>query len=192
MKKILAILAMATISSGVFAASATIEYENINGVGSTPKDQRNVNLTVRENINANFVGDVQLSNTANVGSDGNKDAASSFRAETGLTGLYDLGPANLYTRVAIGEKYSTTTNFAYYSVEPGVIVPFGSTGLSAKVGYRFRTAISDANTYNDTTDTTRIGLAYDITKKDQVAVRFDRVRGDSQQNAWNFNYTRGF
>ena len=80
MKKLLAILAMATISSGAFAASATIEYENINGVQNTPTDQRNINLTVRENINANFVGDVQLSNTANVGSN-NNDAASSFRAE---------------------------------------------------------------------------------------------------------------
>ena len=191
MKKLLAILAMATISSGAFAASATIEYENINGVQNTPTDQRNINLTVRENINANFVGDVQLSNTANVGSN-NNDAASSFRAETGLTGLYDVPYAKLYTRVAIGQKYTTSTNFTYYSVEPGVIVPFGTTGLSAKVGYRFRTAMTNENTYNDTTDTARIGLAYDITKKDQVAVRFDRIRGDVQQNAWNFNYTRGF
>ena len=192
MKKIIAILAMATISSGVFAASATIEYENINGIQNTPTDQRNVNLTVRENINANFVGDVQLSNTANVGSNGTSDAASSFRAETGLTGLYNVPYATLYTRIAVGQKYSTSTNFTYYSVEPGVIVPFGTTGLSGKVGYRFRTAMNNENVYNDTTDTLRVGLAYDITKKDQVAIRFDRIRGDAQQNAWNFNYTRGF
>lgn len=189
MKKILAILAMATISAGAFAASATIEYQDINGVKNTPQDQRNINLTVRENITNNFIGDVQLSDTVNKGS---ADTASSFRAEAGLTGLYDVGPAKLYARGAFGEKYTTTTNFAYYSIEPGVIVPFGSTGLSAKVGYRYRNAFNDVNTNNDTTQTIRAGLAYDITKKDQVGVRFDRVRGDSQQNIWAFNYTRGF
>jgi len=192
MKKILAILAMAMITSGAFAASATIEAEAIRGVQNTPTDQRNVNLTVRENINKDFVADVQLSNTANVGTNGADDKASSFRAETGLTGLYDLGYAKLYTRLGVGQKYTSTTNFTYYSVQPGVIVPFGSTGLSANVGYRYRTAMTNPNTYNDTTDTVRLGLAYDITKKDNVGVRYDRIRGDSQQNAWNFFYTRGF
>jgi opacity protein-like surface antigen len=189
MKKILAILAMATITSGAFAASATIEYQNIDGVKTTPQDQRNVNLTIRENITKSFVGDVQLSDTANKGS---ADTASSFRAEAGLTGLYDLGPATLYTRGAVGEKYTTSANFAYYSVEPGVIVPFGSTGVSAKVGYRFRNAFNDVNTNNDTTRTWRAGLSYDITKKDTVGVRYDQVRGDSKQNIWAFAYTRGF
>jgi hypothetical protein len=188
MKKILAILAMA-VSTGVFAASATVEYQNIDGVKNTPQDQRNVSLTVRENITKSLVGDVQLSDTANKGS---ADTASSFRAEAGLTGLYDLGPATLYTRGAVGEKYTTSANFTYYSVEPGVIVPVGSTGVSAKVGYRFRNAFNDVNVNNDTTRTWRAGLSYDLTKKDTVGVRYDRVRGDSNQNVWAFNYTRGF
>lgn len=188
MKKIFAILAMA-VSTGVFAASATIEYENINGVQNTPTDQRNINLTVRENINANFIGDVQLSNTANVSTTSASDTVSSFRAEGGLTGLYDAGPVKLYTRGAVGQKYTSTTNFGYYSVEPGVIVPLGY-GFSTKVGFRFRNAFDTAN--NDTTRTWRAGVGYDITAKDAVAVRFDKVRGDSNQNAWNFNYTRSF
>jgi hypothetical protein len=189
MKKILAILAMATITSGAFAASATIEYQNIDGISNTPQDQRNISLAVRENITKNLIGDVQLSDTANKGS---ADTASSFRAEAGLTGVYDLGLAKLYARGAFGEKYTTTRNFTYYSIEPGVIVPFGSTGLSAKVGYRYRNAVNDTNVNKDTTDTVRVGLAYDLTKKDQVGVRFDRVRGDSNQNIWAVNYTRGF
>jgi hypothetical protein len=188
MKKVLlAILAMA-VSSGVFAASATLEYQDINGVQNTPNDQRNINLTVKESINKSFTGDVQLSNTYN--NTATSDAASSFRAEGGLTGSVPL-IANVsgYTRVAVGQKFTTTTNFGYYSVEPGVTLPIGA-GFSAKVGYRFRNAFDTAN--NDTTRTWRAGLGYDINKNNAIGVGYDQVRGDSNQNVIKVSYTRGF
>jgi long-subunit fatty acid transport protein len=187
MKKILAILAMA-VSGSVFAASATLEYQNINGVQNTPNDQRNINLTVKESINSNFAGDVQLSNTWN--NTATSTAANSFRAEGGLTGSAALfGPLSGYTRVALGQKFTTTNNFTYYSVEPGVTMPLGA-GFSAKVGYRFRNAFDTAN--NDTTRTWRAGVAYDINKNNTVGVGYDSVRGDSNQNVVKVNYTRGF
>jgi hypothetical protein len=188
MKKILAILAMATISSGVFAASATMEYQDINGVQNTPTDQRNIQLTVKEAINKTFTGDVQLSNTWNNTS--TSDAASSFRAEGGLTGSVPLiANVSAYTRAAVGQKFTTTTNFTYYSVEPGVSLPLGA-GFSAKVGYRFRSAFDTAN--NDTTRTWRAGLGYDIDKNNAVGLGYDQVRGDSNQNIVKVSYTRGF
>jgi hypothetical protein len=187
MKKIFAILALA-VSSGAFAATATLEYQDINGVQNTPSDQRNINLTVKEAINANFAGDVQLSNTWN--NTATSDAASSFRAEGGLTGSTALvGPLGGYTRVAVGQKFTTTTNFTYYSVEPGVTMPLGA-GFSAKVGYRFRNAFDTAN--NDTTRTWRAGLGYDINKNNAIGVGYDQVRGDSNQNIIKVSYTRGF
>ena len=189
MKKIFAILALA-VSGGAFAATATLEYQDINGVHNTPNDQRNINLTVKEAINANFAGDVQLSNTWN--NTATSDAASSFRAEGGLTGSAALfGPLSGYTRVAVGQKFTTTTNFTYYSVEPGVTMPLGA-GFNAKVGYRFRTALENPNVYNDTTRTWRAGLSYDINKNNTVGLGYDQVRGDSNQNIVKVNYTRGF
>jgi hypothetical protein len=97
----------------------------------------------------------------------------------------------LYTRAAIGEKFTNTSNFSYYSVEPGVTAPIGSTGLTARVGYRFRNAF-DPSANADTTRTWRAGLSYDLTKKDTIGVRYDRVRGDSNADGIAVNYTRSF
>jgi hypothetical protein len=184
MKKIFAILALA-VSGSVFAASASIEYQNIDVVGGTT-DQKNVNLTVREAINQNFTGDVSLSNAWN----NNTGGFASFRAEAGVTGAMPVaGPIGVYTRVATGQKFTSTTNFGYYSVEPGVTAALGG-GFNAKVGYRFREAFATGD--NDTTRTWRAGVTYDLTKKDTIGVRYDQMRGDAKQNIWAVNYTRGF
>ena len=184
MKKIFAILAMAT-SGSLFAATATLEYQNQNGVNGTA-DSNLYQLSVKEDINKNFAGDVVL-NTASKDSTG---AVSSSRAEAGLTGKTTLGFVSPYVRVATGEKFTSTTNFAYYSVEPGLTAPIGKTGLTARLGYRFRSAYDTAQP--DTTRTARAGLSYAITPKDTLGVRYDSVRGDTNQNVWAFNYTRGF
>jgi len=187
MKKILAILAMATISSGVFAASAQLEYQNIDGVKGT-SNATQYQLTVKEQITTSFAGDVSFSNQV-------KDTTQSLssRAEAGLTGSYPVAGISLYTRAAVGEKFTGSTtygNFGYYSVEPGVLAPIGKTGLTARLGYRFRSPFDTAN--NDTTRTWRAGLSYDLTKKDTIGVRYDQMRGDSNQNAVAVNYTRSF
>lgn len=184
MKKILAILAITT-SGSLFAATATLEYQNQTGVNGTANSNL-YQLSVREDINKNFAGDVVL-NTASKDSTG---AVSSSRAEAGLTGKTTLGFVSPYMRLATGEKFTSTTNFAYYSVEPGVTAPIGNTGLTARLGYRFRSAYDTSNL--DTTRTARVGISYDVTPKDRLGVRYDSVRGDSNQNSWAFNYTRGF
>ena len=86
---------------------------------------------------------------------------------------------------------TNTTNFTYYSVEPGVKAAFQYfPGLTARVGYRFRDAVDSAN--NDTTRTWRAGLDYALTKKDTIGLGYDSVRGDSNQNIVKVNYSRGF
>lgn len=184
MKKIFALLALVT-STSLFAATATVEYQNQNGVQGTA-DSNLYQLSVREDINKNFAGDVVLNST----SKDSTGAVSSSRGEIGLTGRTSLSFVNPYVRVATGEKFTTTKDYAYYSVEPGVTAPIGKTGLTARVAYRFRSAYDTAN--NDTTRTWRAGLAYAITPKDTIGVRYDSVRGDTNQNNWAFNYTRGF
>ena len=187
MKKILALVAILATGS-VFAASGTIEFQDINGVNNTPTDQNNYSLTVKESINKNFVGDLGISQTSNKTS--GADTLASTRTEAGLTGSTSVFGVTPYVRTALGQKFTSATNFTYYSVEPGVAVPVGSTGVTAKVGYRFRNAIDTAN--NDTTRTWRAGLSYDLTAKDTIGVRYDKMRGDTNQNIVAVNYTRGF
>ena len=187
MKKILAILALA-ISGSVFAGSITIEGQNIDGNKSA--DQKNFNMTAKQDINKNFAGHVQVSTTQTDGTN-----AVSTRLEAGVTGTVALvGPVSGYTTVAVGEKYSSSGagHFAYYSVEPGVMAPIGKTGLTAKVGYRYRTSFENANVNLDTTQTIRAGVSYAVTKQDAVGVRYDKVSGDVKQNIIAVNYTRSF
>jgi len=189
MKKILAILAMVA-SAGAFAASSTIEYQDINGQNGQA-DQRNVNLTVRDEINSFLTGDVQMSGTWN--NTKTSDAASNFRGEAGLTGTTTLfGPVSGYTRVALGQKFTGTGNFAYYSVEPGVIVATPVAGLTAKLGYRYRDAVHDTALNADQTRTIRAGLNYQLNAKNAIGLGYDQVRGDAAQNIVRVNYTRGF
>lgn len=185
MKKILAITAL-LVSGSVFAASGTIEYQSIDGKTTTPTDQNSYSLTIKESINKNFVGDLGISQTSNRTS--GSDTLASTRTEAGLTGSTSMFGVTPYTRLAVGQKFSSSNNFTYYSVEPGVAVPVGP--LTAKVGYRFRNAVDTSN--NDTTRTWRAGLSYDLTSKDTIGVRYDKMRGDTNQNIVAVNYTRGF
>jgi hypothetical protein len=123
------------------------------------------------------------------------DAASpnnkiSSRIDIGAIPKMNLyGPINGYTRIALGEKLSTSGNFDYYAVEPGVRSTLGY-GFWGQVGWRFRTPFNVAN--NDTTRTWRTSLNYDVTKQDTVGIRLDNMRGDQNQNIYNVNYVRSF
>jgi hypothetical protein len=186
MKKLLAILAITLVSGTVSAASVTIEGQGIDN--STGNDAMNMNLTVRGSITPNFSGHFQVSNTQT-----DNTNAIANRLEAGVTAQAKLlGPVSGYTTVAVGQMYKATGNFAYYSVEPGLSAPIGSTGLTAKVGYRYRSAMQDAALKGDTTETVRAGVSYALTKQDAIGVRYDKVTGDAKQNVVAVNYTRSF
>ena len=180
MKKIFAILALA-ISGTAFAADTfTVESQRINNTGAAAQQQ--YVLGIKKDFTG-FAGDLAFSNAQTDGTN-----ALSTRIEAGAT---VAGPVGLYARVATGQKYSNTADFTYYSVEPGVAtaVP-GVAGLTAKVGLRWRSAFQSAN--NDQTHTARYSLAYAVSKNDTVAVKYDRVQGDSNQKIVAVAYTRGF
>lgn len=114
----------------------------------------------------------------------------SSRYDLGVNNKFDLvGPVRGYVRSSVGEKISTSGNYSFYAVEPGITSNLGQ-GFSTQVGYRFRNAFNTTN--NDTTHTLRAGINYDLTKTDAIGVRLDRVRGDQNQNIWNVNYVRSF
>ena len=182
MKKILAILAMVTAGSA-FAGSVSIEGQQIDNKGSA--DQKKYALSVKENITKELAGDVSFSNTTTNGT-----GALSTRLEAGLTGTTpQVGPVMGYVRLAAGQKYSNTADFSYYSVEPGVLIPMGN--FTGKIGYRYRSAF-DSTANGDQTNTWRASVSYALTKKDEIGVGFDQVRGDNKHDSWAVKYTRSF
>ena len=185
MKKILAILAMA-ISGSVYAASATVEYQDQTGVNGTANGSLYL-LSVSENINKNFSAGI----STNFSAKDSNGAIGNSRLEGSVTGKTTIGLFSPYTRLGVGQKFTSVTNYSYYSVEPGVTAPLGKTGLTARLGYRYRTAF-DSTANADTTNTWRLGMSYAVTKKDTVGIRYDQIRGDSNQNNVAFNYTRNF
>jgi hypothetical protein len=182
MKKI-AIATLVLAAFGAMAAdSFTVESQHINNNQAAAQQQ--YVLGVKKEFTG-FAGDLAFSNAQTEGTN-----ALSTRLEAGAT---VSGPVGLYARAAVGQKYSNTTDFTYYSIEPGIsaAVP-GVAGLTAKVGYRFRSAAFDALTNKDTTETARVGVSYSLTKVDSVGFRFDRITGDSTQDAYNVFYSRSF
>ena len=185
MKKIFFAICMMA-SSSVFAASATLVLQDADGIKGS-SDQRSIGIVIRESINNNFSVDGLLSNTWNESNGG----VASFRIETGLTSSAKIiGPIGVYNRIAVGQKFISTGNFSYYSVEPGITAPIYN-DLSLRIGYRFRNAFDDEK-YTDETRTARYGLNYKIDKSNSLGVRYDVMRGDVNRNIIAVSYTRNF
>ena len=181
MKK-LAIATLVAVSGFAYAAdSVTLEAQHINNAGAAAQQQ--YVLGVKKDFGG-FAGDVSFANAQTEGT-----SVLSTRLEAGAT---VNGPIGLYARAAAGQKYSNTTDFAYYSVEPGIAaaVP-GLSGVTAKVGYRFRSAFNGSQN-NDQTQTARYALSYALSKVDTITAKYDRVKGDSNQKVVGVAYTRGF
>jgi hypothetical protein len=182
MKKLIAITALVAATSAM-ADSVTAEYQAVDVKGGA--EQNLFLLGYKRDITKTFAADVSMSNTVTEGTN-----TVGARYEAGVTGTYDLvGPVKFYTRAALGEKTASGSQFTYYVIEPGVQVPLTGS-LTAKLGWRYRSAVDSAN--GDQTHTTRVGVAYALSKTDSIGVRYDRMRGDAEQNSVAVNYTRSF
>jgi hypothetical protein len=181
MKK-LAIATLVALSGFAYAGdTVTLEGQHINNAGAAAQQQ--YVLGVKKDFGS-FAGDVAFQNAQTEGTN-----ALSTRLEAGAT---VNGPVGLYARAAVGQKYSNTTDFAYYSVEPGIAVAVpGLSGVTAKVGYRWRSAF-DSSASGDQTHTARYAVSYALSKADTITAKYDRVNGDSNQKVVGFAYTRGF
>jgi opacity protein-like surface antigen len=179
MKKfiVLAILAMSgTAFAGGFGA---VEYSSRDGVDGTA-DARATKVTMGTDLNQTFKADFSLRQKTDTDND-----LSDTRLEGGLTGTVPVATGlSAYGRLGVGEKFKSSTNYSYYSVEPGVkyaVTP----ELSVKLGYRYRAAMDSVNA--DTTRAWRIGAEYALTKNYFVGLGYDQVRGDSNYNATNIS-----
>lgn len=183
MKKLLAIAILGLASLTAMAGSATVEYSDVEGVNGA-KNGKGYLVNWNDSITKNLDGGFQMSTAQTDGTN-----SVSTRVEASLTPKYDLGMATAYFKGSIGVKLNTLGANEFYAIEPGVIVPV-TNSISVKAGYRYRAAFDSG--IADTTRTERLGVTYALTKKDAFTVRFDRQRGDGNQNSWNFAYTRGF
>ena len=185
MKKFFAAVAVLAVSSAFASGSATIEYQNADGVNNSAS-QTGYSATLRQDINKDFTGDAAFQTRTN-DSTGN---LATQRLEAGITGRLPLGPVTPTLRLAIGEKFASTYHYAYYIVESGVNAPIGATDLTARLAWRYRSAWNTANL--DETRTWRYGLSYAINKEHAVNLRYDVQRGQSNQNVMAVGYTRSF
>jgi len=185
MKKIAlaTLLALVAVTAGAVEIGA--EYQNFEGKNGTAS-ANNYQVFVKGNINNNFAVDAKATQDIAKTNDG----IASSAMETGVTGKYNLGYVTPYTRVSVGEWYKTTNNFTYYGVEPGVLVPIASTGVTASVGWRYRNSFHDVNEFE--TRTWRAKLGYDLTTTDNIYVGYDRMRGDIQANVGLVGYSHSF
>lgn len=179
MKKLVFATLVALSGFAYAGDSVTLEGQHINNAGAAA--QQLYALGVKKDFGS-VAGDVGISNAQTEGTN-----ALSTRLEAGAT---VNGPIGLYARTAVGQKYTNTADFAYYSIEPGIAAPIGY-GLTAKVGYRFRSAF-DSTQNNDQTHTVRYAVSYALSKDDTITAKYDRVNGDNNQKIVGVAYTRGF
>ena len=183
MKKLLATAILGLASLTAMAGTATIEQSTIEGVNGA-KNGTGYLINFNENITKTLDGGFAMVTSQTDGTN-----AVSTRVEASLTPKYALGFGTAYIKGSVGLKLNSLGSNEYYAVEPGIVVPLGNS-LSTRIGYRYRAAFDSG--IADTTRTARAGVTYAFTKKDAFTVRYDRVRGDTNQNSWNFAYTRSF
>ena len=178
MRKFVLIAALLASTSAFADGFGAIEYSNRSGVNGA-SDSDAIKLTVGTEVTKGITADVSLRQKTD---DSSKDLKDT-RLEGGLTfAAPSTAGFTPYVRTAVGEKFTTTDNFSYYSVEPGVKYAV-SDDLSLKLGWRYRDALNTSNA--DQTRTWRVGANYALTKTYSVGLGYDRVRGDSEYNAVN-------
>ena len=178
MKKFIAMATLLAAGTAFAGGFGSVEYSDRDGVDSTA-DARATKVTMGTDINEMLKVDFSLRQKTDPSNN-----LSDTRFEGGLTATQPVGTTGLsvYGRGAVGEKFKTSTNYTYYSVEPGVkyaVTP----SLSVKAGWRYRAATDSVNA--DTTRTWRVGAEYALSKNYFVGLGYDRVRGDSDYNATN-------
>lgn len=198
MKKILAILALATLTTAAFAAGSgiTTEFEVENGRNGA-SDGRSISLAPYYKFDNGIKADLKFQGARDVGKDsaGNNNSIDGS-VEARVRKDYALTPrVSAGLRLGIGEKLNgtnkagQTVDFGYYTVEP-ILTYKATDALSFNTSYRYRDAFSSDQDYK--TNTAKLGVSYKVTKQDEVGAKYFEKYGDVRTNGMEFVYTRGF
>jgi hypothetical protein len=181
-KSLFAVVALVFATSALAEGNyAGIKLETRDGRASTA-DSNVFSMTVGKSINQYLNAEVYTRLKNEDGTDSNNT-----RLEGALIGSVatPVNGLSVYTRGAMGKRFDHTSDYNYWSVEPGV--KYAVTGdLALKAGVRFRDAFNDAN--NDSTRTYRLGAEYALDKTQTLSVGFDRSLGNAEFNAFSAGY----
>lgn len=200
MKKTLVIIALALVTGTAFAGNAgvTTEFEGEYGKGKdSGTNGSSISVAPYYKFGDGWKADVKFEAGRDTGTEDGNVKPLDGKIEARIRKDYKLTD-NLSAglRLGIGEKFNgsnnagTTTDFAYYTVEP--IVTYKVTEpWSVNASWRYRNAF-DASNYSFSTNTYKVGTAYKITKEDEVGVKYFEKYGDSRSNGFELVYSRGF
>jgi hypothetical protein len=192
MKKSILLAALLAVSTSVMAEGnfAHIQYAFRDTVSSNSQDpnRQGVNFTFGTKVYPGVTLDINNQfRTERLNSD---TGSSSNRLEAGLTGQFDvLKDVAVYGRGALGQKFATSEDHTYYSLEGGVKTQV-TPDLNVRVAYRFRDSFND--TYADKTNTIRLGAEYALNKTSALTLGIDRAYGDSEFIGYNAGYVVKF
>jgi hypothetical protein len=187
-RSILLAALLATLSTPVFAEHnfVHLQYTFRDTVASDSQDtnRQGVNFTVGRKLSDNVT--VDLGEQFRTEKLNNNDGVSTTRLESGVTYTYGLtNGVSLYTRGGLGYKFTTNSDYSYYSIEPGAKLDLAN-GFVVKAGYRFRDSFN--NSYNEQTDTVRLGADYTLAKNQTLTLGVDRSYGASEFIGYNLGY----
>lgn len=192
MKKTLIATLIAGLSFGTVVLAedgknfAHIQYTFRDTIADNKADtnRQGVNFTIGRKVLDNLTIDLgEQFRTERLNGDA---GVNTTRLESGAT--YQLGLTKdiaVYTRGGLGYKTTSTEDYTYYSVEPGIKYSL-TDALAVKAGYRFRDAFSDA--YIEKTNTVRFGAEYAIAKDQALTLGVDRSYGASDFIGYNAGY----
>jgi hypothetical protein len=184
MKKFLAILALA-ISSTAFAGNfyGAGEYETAED-RNTKADSYTTGLIIGYKD-----GGWQYSGKVSSGQAEWGNGSITNRYEGRVKHTWSAMGVKPYAQIRLGEVVKATTDFSFYAVDTGVVVPLADK-FEVDFSYRYRNAFDTTNNFQ----TNRYGIEgkVKLTDKDRLGLRYAQSYGDSQSNSWQLQYTRGF
>ena len=102
---------------------------------------------------------------------------------------FDAGIVKPYLQGRLGDRVTSTNDFAYYALDAGVVLPVAKQ-FDLDFSYRYRNAFNTSNNFQ--TDRYGIEGKVKLTNKDILGLRYTRSYGDSETNAWRLQYAHSF
>lgn len=188
-------MALAFATSAFAGAGITTEYE-IERSDNGGSNSHSFSVAPYVKLDNGYKVDVKL--------EGARDDGTVSGSNHGIDGLIEprvrrdfaiTDKASLGFRVGVGRKFNgenkagETVDFTYYTLEP--IATYKATNaLSFNTSYRFRNSFGSEQAY--LTRTAKVGVAYALTKQDEIGAKYFVKRGDSESHGVELVYSRGF
>ena len=182
---------LVTVGALLIAGSAMAQYGSLEYSEETNRATSATNikeaLVVGTKVGSMDYSIKMESSQADIGS-GSISTGVEVRARKNFGDIVGVKP---YLGVRLGEKMSSSTHFTHYAVDYGVKFPIAG-ALSGDVGGRYRNAFDTVNAFQS--NRAHAALAYALTDKDTVALRYSKAYGDDGEakNAYRLSYTRSF